>query len=768
MRFLKNISLLFFVCFFYGVADAATPLVVDTLPQDAVKVERVEVQARRKNYSKKNPAVELLENIRAKSRTQQPLKHHDYIKFQRYEKIVISINDFQTIDSTHKLSFLNSHAMPNPFSGRIILPISLHERIFESQRWSNGAHSDTLLHHSNSGVDDRFSTGTVLAFVADALPEVDIYKENIYLAARQFVSPLAANAKDFYKYFLAPDTLIQNGAPHVELSFYPFSDHSLSLRGTMVVNVDPNSPHTPYVVSSDISIPNKTDLNFLSDLYLRQNFEMDSSGIIALSSDEVSFDASPVKEIPMLNVRRTNRYSEYQNTAKHSNSYQPLDTIGSTPIAIALDNYKPVEQELMTSRVIQELRRQPLWLVTEELMWLLAEGYFETSQPKSYFDIGPVLDFATGNSLEGTRLSFGGMTTPNISEHIFFDGLIAYGFDDQKIKGRGSLEWSFTPKKDHYKQYPRHSISAMASYDVHSFSDGFDTGGSSGDVFSWAKRYSYDDLTYMRLYSLEYTKEWMNDMSLQLYGRKYSIYETELFSFAPTAGVLPHYDMSEVELRYTFAPGQRLYETRRRRRDINKYIARIELSHTTAFKDLLGGAYSRNTTKINATGRVSLQPFGYIDLLGEVGAEWNQVPYMLLPHPKTNTSYIMGTTSQFSLMRPQEYLYDRYVYFGANYHLDGLLMSRIPLIKHLNLREMVTFRGIYGSLSDSNNPAYNSELIPLAKGSSPIGLEPYIEMGVGIDNIFTFLSVQYVWRMTYLEDPGIEHGALLFDFSLKF
>ena len=41
-----------------------------------------------------------------------------------------------------------------------------------------------------------------------------------------------------------------------------------------------------------------------------------------------------------------------------------------------------------------------------------------------------------------------------------------------------------------------------------------------------------------------------------------------------------------------------------------------------------------------------------------------------------------------------------------------------------------------------------------------MGGKPYMEAGVGLDNIFTILRVDYVWRLTYREGAGADrHGV---------
>ena len=37
---------------------------------------------------------------------------------------------------------------------------------------------------------------------------------------------------------------------------------------------------------------------------------------------------------------------------------------------------------------------------------------------------------------------------------------------------------------------------------------------------------------------------------------------------------------------------------------------------------------------------------------------------------------------------------------------------------------------------------------------------PYMEIGVGLDNILTFLRVDYVWRLTYQDTPGCDKSGV--------
>ena len=113
---------------------------------------------------------------------------------------------------------------------------------------------------------------------------------------------------------------------------------------------------------------------------------------------------------------------------------------------------------------------------------------------------------------------------------------------------------------------------------------------------------------------------------------------------------------------------------------------------------------------------------------------------------------------------------DQYVSLDLNYNLNGLIFNRIPLIKKLRLREVITFKSFAGSLTKKNNPAYNDNLyrFPEGGGTRVMGKTPYMEIGVGIDNILTFLRLDYIWRLSYRDTPGAPNSGLRFSFHFAF
>jgi hypothetical protein len=105
--------------------------------------------------------------------------------------------------------------------------------------------------------------------------------------------------------------------------------------------------------------------------------------------------------------------------------------------------------------------------------------------------------------------------------------------------------------------------------------------------------------------------------------------------------------------------------------------------------------------------------------------------------------------------------------------MNGLIFNRIPLIRKLNWREVIGFRGMYGNLSDKNRPD-NLNTGPLYKfpykdeAYHYLGSTPYMELSLGIENIFRVLRVDYVRRLTYRDYPEIDKEGIRIQLSVQF
>ena len=212
-----------------------------------------------------------------------------------------------------------------------------------------------------------------------------------------------------------------------------------------------------------------------------------------------------------------------------------------------------------------------------------------------------------------------------------------------------------------------------------------------------------------------------------------------------------HYDDFQCGLSLRYTPGKPLYYNRVGQEspfNLSKDAPIFSLSHTIGYID---NRFFYNCTDFYAEKRFWLSAFGHIDATMQMGILWNQVPYTKLYIPQSNQSFFM-TPKAFSLMQPMEFVMDRYIALFSTYHLKGWIFNRIPLINKLKLREVTSFSMVYGTLSQQNNPNLLQEgLYVLPEGCSAIGKTPYMEMSLGVENIFRFIRIDWVHRLSCTE-----------------
>ena len=177
-------------------------------------------------------------------------------------------------------------------------------------------------------------------------------------------------------------------------------------------------------------------------------------------------------------------------------------------------------------------------------------------------------------------------------------------------------------------------------------------------------------------------------------------------------------------------------------------------------KNLLNNDYSFQNIGANIQKRFLLGIFGYTYVTLEAQEVLGKVPFPLLLISHANQTYTYQAQS-YNLMNFLEFVSDKYVTLYIDHYFNGAIFNKIPLLKRLKWREVVTGKILYGSLSNQNNPKYQNDLFrfPVDANNNPttftLDKQPYIEVSAGIANIFKFFRFDLVKRLTYLNNPNV-------------
>ena len=86
-------------------------------------------------------------------------------------------------------------------------------------------------------------------------------------------------------------------------------------------------------------------------------------------------------------------------------------------------------------------------------------------------------------------------------------------------------------------------------------------------------------------------------------------------------------------------------------------------------------------------------------------------------------------------------------------------------------REFIGIKGMWGHLTDKNNPYLRPNdpmLFRFPSESHIMTNRPYWEALVGIHNIFKLFGADYVHRLTYKDLPNVDKWGVRFNFMMSF
>ena len=755
------------------------------LAPNGITLNEVVVKPKKEKYSKKeNPAVKFVKQVIASRESNDP-RNHDYFQYDQYEKMVFAMNDYHPKPKKNgkpgKFDFLIDF-VDTLDVGTTILPVSEKEKV-ESVYYRKEPKSEKRIVKGNksSGVDEIFSRDGIQQFLNEVFREVDIFKNDIPLFLQRFVSPLSTIGPNYYKYYLL-DTLNVNGQKCVDLGFVPFNSETFGFTGHLFVTLD----STFFVQKAILNVPKDINLNFVSGMTIEQTFERTPDSTRIITKDDINVNFKLSEKSKGMYARRLNIYSNH--SFDEPDAERALVFKESAPVITLKDAYQQSEDFWTSNRpeeaikknpnsvekLMAKFRSVPIFYITEKVVSVLVSGYIPTNKDplKSKFEFGPMNTAISGNAIEGARFRVGGTTTTAFSRNLFFDGYMAYGTKDEKLKYDALVEYSFNDRKEYRKEFPLNSIRLEYMYDINQLGQQYMYASKDNMFLAW-KRQKDTRATYLRQAELTYYHEHYNDLAYGAVIRNRREYATEYAVFdriGPDGAISPvkSYDMTELELKFRYAKDEKFYQTRNLRYPITFDALIFNFSHVMAKKDLLGSSYDYHRTDIGIQKRFWFSAFGYVDLITKAGKVWNKVPYPLLILPNANLSYTIQPES-YTNMNAMEFISDEYASWDLTYYMNGNLLNRLPLVKKLKWREVFCFRGLWGHLTDKNNPMNGGEgLYLFPNGSYTLGKAPYMEASIGIENIFKFLRLDYVWRLNYRDHPGIQTKGVRFMMRMSF
>ena len=755
------------------------------LKDDSHKLSEVVVKTKRGKYSRKdNPAVELMRRvIAAKKKTD--LGNHDYYQYDKYQKITLALNDLKKEQLEGKFfskrQYLLDQVETSPYNGKLTLPVSIDETVSQHiYRKDPKTEKDIIKGQQSNGIGQVIQTGEILnTALKDAFTDVDIYDDYVRLLQYPFPSPIGRTGISFYHYYIEDTVYVERDLCY-HLQFIPANSQDFGFRGELYVLAD-SSLH---VKKCNLYMPHNTDVNYVKNMKIEQEYTRLDNGEWVLSKDDMIAELHVNSMLQDLLVVRNTRLTDYAFDELPKILFKGKAKVRHDMDAMNRDEaywnkYRQVDltkSESSMDSFIHRMENSKGFKYIIFFVKALMENYVEigggTDGKKSKFDLGPVNTYISKNFVDGIRLRLAGRTMAALNPHFFWDGYAAYGTKSNDWYTGNIFTYSLNKKKNSPFEFPMRNLTFEVARDVTSPSDE-NLLHNKDNFFMTFRAATQDEMFLYHRQKLAFTYE--TDWGFR--------FNTSLrFQSNRTVGNLHYYHLDGTEVKkirmtdlnvgINYNPGVTYVNTKQQRLPINLDSPEIGLSHTMGFRGFMGGQYHSNITKLSIYKRQWLGSWGYLDFHAIGQAQWNKVPFPMLILPPINLSYFEQETT-ISLMKDWEFLNDRQVFWALSWDMNGKLLNRIPLIKKLKWREWFAIKGVWGHLTDKNNPYLeknqgDERLFKFPKNSHVMNDTPYWECVAGVHNIFKFFSVEYVRRLTYLNNNNIDKWGIRFGFMMSF
>lgn len=741
----KKFILSFFLIFVTGLLFAQT--------EKENEIENVVIQGVKKYKNKKeNPAYAIMREVWKKKKSNGLLLHKDY-QYKTYEKIDFRLDN---IDSTFtkKRAFKGMDSIifkyndSSEIAGKAVLPIFITETIFQTYGKNNPKkeRKDMVATRLSGLKNNQIVTKTLQGMYQD----INIYDNTINYLNIGFVSPVSTDGFGVFDYNIT-DTIEVNTVRSYEIRFTPKNTEALALKGRLYISMDKYN-----VMKVEMETNKNININFVKKIATDLEFDNpdDSTFIPTRNETTINLVTNDREKAKSIIARRTADYSEYTFDKGLTDDFLnkvviPEDELVSKDETFWEANRTEVltESDQNIYKMYDELAENPKYKKVVKIIEIGNSGYFHVGKG---IDIGNIFQSFGYNDIEGVRLRGGFRTYRGKNDMWRIQAYTAYGFRDQQWKFGGEAKYMFN-KNDRFQ------IGAGFRKDVLQLGvqlttdEGIMTRSfASSSVLNSGATTSMSWVRQSNVYtSIEPWKNFQIRLDATVQNIKSA--DSDLFNINYYRGGILRSDLNDTRFTTTliFRPGIKFstYGVDRYEMTALAKNPSLILKYTKGVGGVFNSDYNYNKLQFYYYQPVIIGNWGRLFANVEAGKNFDALPLALQNVMPANQSYGL-VRGVFSLMNYYEFVADSYAVLFLEHHFNGKILSQIPLIKKLKLREVAFFRSGVGSLRPESI-AINAGNINLTAPN-----KPYYEYGFGIENIgwgnFRLLRLDFNWRGNYL------------------
>lgn len=619
----------------------------------------------------------------------------------------------------------------------------------------------------SSGIDNR----SILKYVDGLYKKINVYDNNIKFVDINFISPISDNALIFYNYSIV-DTVVFDHHSCIQVQFVPKQFGSNTFRGYMWI------ADTSFAIKSVVMhIDKNASINFVKKFEISQNFEFSGYDKYLPERNTLYLDLflPDLKKIGAI-VKKT---TLFKNAILDNND---IDTafnkkqIDMTSISKYTSNksfirFEPLSKsENSVYLLMDTLRKIPLAVLYGKIISAISTGYYTTG----HVDIGNLYSIYTNNIVEGNRVTFGLKTNAGFNKNIQFRGYAGLSSGDKQFRYLLSSKFVLSRKQWSTLQFT-YTSDIMGAYTYQNELD-------QNSIFAAFLRrvpYSqtrlinskYSDITFQKFFNngIGIGAEVKHNGITPFFNVYYTYDDFQPFIITKP-GVNNDYTTNEATVSLRYSHKEKYITQHYTRGSLGSNYPIVTLSYTKGIKvneGFLKSDFDYSKWNLNIQHDLTDGRIGQLSYTIDAGTTNGILPVVLLDVPNGNDTYYYDNYA-FNNMNRYEFATDKYVSLSVQQGFGSFPFKYIPFLKRVKWRSLITFKGVLGGMSEANKIA-NGYYDSTANYHFTIpDKTPYMEAGVGIDNIFHLIRIDGVWRLNYLNNPGVPKFGIKASLELKF
>ncbi len=600
--------------------------------------------------------------------------------------------------------------------------------------------------------------------------EVSFYDDVVKFFGVGFVSPIADNALQYYKYYITDSCLTGNDSTKVyTIKFRPKNEGDKTFIGTMDIETKYFS-----LVNVSAEMPKYTNINFVKKLNIESTYQFigDTIPFHGTNSLSMHVDYMPVNS----DKKRLEIKCTMFNSQSKVEVNQPDELVLSAKTlqyeTVKMQGYKDrdslfwahnrhdelSEEILQTNNSIDSLNNVGNVKKFNLLAKLAMTGFLDCGK----VEIGPYTEMFNTNKIEGVHLGFGLRNSKEISDNWMVMGVAGVGLKNWHPTFQGAIGYRFETalRRTIEMSYYDRLIKIGENENILYLYENMLTTSETNVIAQIFKREQIDELMYERQIKLKYEHEWSSFMSSKMSTIAKWQYSPKYYPFMQNGERISRVMQQEIAIdtRFSFAEKfiddgmQRIYMS------TDYPIVHVTLAGGHAQAGDEESLYARIHSTIKHAVYIGQTELNYA---AEGGMFFGRLPYSILEMPRGNKTYGFYRYD-FNMMDYLEFVCDKYAYLYVDWFLNGRLLHHVPRVGRIGLREVIGFKAMFGTLADRN-----IEMLDLPEKTVGAPSRPYLEVNVGLDNILRFFRVDAVYRFNESQTGAPRFGVRVqFNFKL--